>query len=100
MDLHITNLYRYTGQVFAGSDLNYLPDVEKEETATDDVNRKMQQSHLRRMTEGRCTAEAGAVFLQLAVNMERIGDHMNNIANSVKSYGHRSGVTVRKVSSK
>ncbi len=98
MDLHITNLYRYTGQVFAGSDLNYLPDVEKEETATDDVNRKMQQSHLRRMTEGRCTAEAGAVFLQLAVNMERIGDHMNNIANSVKSYGHKSGVTVRKVS--
>ncbi|MDE5942898.1 MAG: Na/Pi cotransporter family protein [Clostridia bacterium] len=100
MDLHITNLYRYTCQVFAGSDLNYLPDVEREESATDAVNIAMQQSHLRRMTEGKCTAEAGAIYLQLAVNMERIGDHMNNIAHSVKEYGHGSAATVRKISTR
>ena len=88
MDLHITNLYKYTCQVFAGSDLTYLPDVEREDTATDNANLAMQKSHLRRMTEGGCTAEAGAIYLQLAVNMERIGDHMNNVANSVKAYGH------------
>ncbi len=88
MDLHITNLYKYVCQVFAGSDLTYLPDVEREETATDNANLAMQKSHLRRMTEGACTAEAGAIYLQLAVNMERIGDHMNNVANSVKAYGH------------
>lgn len=90
MDLHITNLYKYVCEVFSGSDLKYLPDVEREEQETDRMNNVMQQSHLRRMNEGRCSPEAGALFLQLAVNMERIGDHMHNIAVSVKEYGHVS----------
>ena len=88
MDMHITNLYKYVYSVFSGSDLSYTPDVEREEQETDRMNNIMQQSHLKRMTEGKCTPEAGALFLQLAVNMERIGDHMHNIANSVKEYGH------------
>ena len=88
MDLHISNLYKYVCDVFSGSDLRYSPDVEREEQETDRMNNIMQQSHLKRMNEGKCTPEAGALLLQLAVNMERIGDHMHNIANSVKSYGH------------
>ncbi len=88
MDLHITQLYKHVCTVFSDSDLRFIPDVEREEQETDRMNLVMQQSHLRRMNEGRCTAEAGALFLQLAVNMERIGDHMRNIANSVKAYGH------------
>ena len=88
MDLHLTELYKNVELTFGGINLSYMPKVEAEEQATDDMNAKMQQSHLRRVTEGRCTAEAGAIFLQLALNMERIGDHMYNIANSVKSYAH------------
>ena len=88
MDLHITNLYKYVTDVFENSDLSLIPDVEREEQETDRMNNVMQKSHLERMTKGECTPEAGALFLQLAVNMERIGDHMHNIANSVKSYGH------------
>ena len=93
MDLHITNLYNFVVNVFSGSDLTYTPDVEREEQETDRMNKEMQRTHLQRMTEGKCTPEAGALFLQLAVNMERIGDHMHNIANSVKDYGHRTAKT-------
>lgn len=88
MDLHITKLYQHVKAIFAGSDLTRIPDADYEEQETDRMNEIMQQSHLRRMNENKCTAEAGALFLQLAVSMERIGDHMHNIANSVKSYGH------------
>ena len=88
MDLHVTNLYNYVTKVFADSDLQFIPDVEREEQETDHMNNVMQRSHLKRMNEGQCSAEAGALFLQLAVSMERIGDHMHNIANSVKPYGH------------
>lgn len=88
MDLHLTNLYKHVYDVFSTSDLKHIPDVELEEQETDRMNQVMQRSHLTRMTEGKCTPEAGALFLQLAVNMERIGDHMHNIANSVLSYGH------------
>ncbi len=88
MDSHISNLYKYVCSVFADSDLRYTVDVEREEQETDRMNEVMQQAHIQRMADGKCSAEAGALFLQLAVNMERIGDHMHNIANSVKDYGH------------
>ncbi|MDE7329977.1 MAG: Na/Pi cotransporter family protein [Clostridia bacterium] len=86
MDEHITRLYGCVRSVFADIDLKYMDEVEREESATDKVCEKMQQAHLRRANENRCTPEAGAVYLQLAINMERIGDHMHNIANSVKTY--------------
>ena len=89
MDGHISKLYRYVESAFSEIDLKYTADIEREEQATDDMCGRMQDAHLRRMTEGSCSAEAGAVYLQLAINMERIGDHMHNIANSVKSYAHK-----------
>lgn len=90
MDMHLTELYRNVELAFANHNLSYMPVIEREEEATDVMCKTMQQSHIRRTDEGRCHPEAGAVFLQLAVNMERIGDHMFNIANSVKMYVDRS----------
>lgn len=86
MDFHLTELYKYVEMTFEQITMNYIGKIYEEEQATDDMCTQMQQSHLRRVNENRCTAEAGAVFLQLALNMERIGDHMTNIANSVKDY--------------
>lgn len=86
MDLHLTELFKNVEKVFADIDTSYIGDVEKEEAATDEMCEKMQKSHLRRLNENRCTPTAGSVYLQLAINMERIGDHMHNVANSVKSY--------------
>ena len=86
MDFHLTELYKYVEMTFTQITLNYIDKIYEEEQATDDMCTQMQQSHLRRLNENRCTPEAGAVFLQLALNMERIGDHMTNIANSVKDY--------------
>ena len=89
MDTHLTNLYKHVINVFKYSDLSYMPQVEFEEDETDRMNKVMQKSHLRRMKEGHCSPETGAIFLQLAVTMERIGDHMHNIANSVLEYGQK-----------
>ncbi len=86
MDLHITELYKNVELTFANHNLNHIAEVENEEAATDAMCKKMQKSHIRRTNNGHCTPEAGSVYLQLAVNMERIGDHMHNIANSVKTY--------------
>lgn len=86
MDEHISELYNQVAHSFADIDLKNIDDIEREESATDDVCKKMQEAHLRRANENRCSAEAGAIYLQLAINMERIGDHLHNIANSVKTY--------------
>jgi phosphate:Na+ symporter len=86
MDLHLTELYRNVEMGFSMHNLNYEQNIETEEDATDKLCMAMQESHIRRTNEGKCAPEAGAVFLQLAINMERIGDHMHNIFNSIKAY--------------
>ena len=89
MDLHLTELYKYVEMTFEKINLSYLDKINDEEHATDRMKEQMEQSHLRRLNENRCTPEAGAIFLQLAITMERIGDHMKNISNSVKDYAPR-----------
>jgi phosphate:Na+ symporter len=40
------------------------------------------RSHVRRMTEGVCTPETGLIFIDLVDNVEKIGDHLTNIAQA------------------
>ncbi len=40
-------------------------------------------SHVRRMSEGICLPEAGLIFIDLVDNVEKIGDHLTNIAQAV-----------------
>ncbi len=41
------------------------------------------RSHVQRMTDGRCTPEAGLIFVDLVDNVEKMGDHLTNIAQAV-----------------
>jgi len=41
------------------------------------------RSHVQRMTDGVCTAAAGLIFIDLVDNVEKIGDHLTNIAQAV-----------------
>jgi phosphate:Na+ symporter len=40
------------------------------------------RSHVQRMTEGVCTPEVGLIFIDLVDNVEKIGDHLTNIAQA------------------
>ena len=41
------------------------------------------RNHVQRMTDGACNAQAGLIFIDLIDNIEKIGDHLANIAQSV-----------------
>jgi phosphate:Na+ symporter len=41
------------------------------------------RSHVQRMTDGVCSPEAGLIFIDLVDNIEKIGDHLTNIAQAV-----------------
>ena len=86
MDGYIDELYRNVEMAFANHNLSYAQNIDAAENSVDAMCDKMKEAHIRRTNEGRCSPEAGSVYLQLAVNMERIGDHMNNIGNSIKTY--------------
>jgi phosphate:Na+ symporter len=41
------------------------------------------RSHVQRMNEGFCTAESGLIFIDFVDNVEKIGDHLTNIAQAI-----------------
>ena len=41
------------------------------------------RNHVRRISEGKCTPEAGLIFIDLVDNIEKIGDHLTNIAQAI-----------------
>jgi len=44
---------------------------------------EFRRSHVQRMTEGVCSPEGGLIFIDLVDNVEKIGDHLTNIAQAV-----------------
>ena len=44
---------------------------------------EFRRSHVQRMSGGTCSAEAGLIFIDLVDNVEKIGDHLTNIAQAV-----------------
>ncbi|HUT28701.1 MAG TPA: Na/Pi cotransporter family protein [Sedimentisphaerales bacterium] len=54
------------------------------------------RSHVQRMTEGGCTPETGLIFIDLVDNIEKIGDHLTNIAQAVIGGLQWDGVDAKK----
>ena len=55
----------------------------KVEDAVDDCKDDYKQNHIRRMDTGECNAEAGTTFLNMLIDIERIGDHAINVAFAI-----------------
>jgi len=41
------------------------------------------RSHVQRMSDGKCSPEAGLIFIDLVDNVEKTGDHLTNIAQAI-----------------
>jgi phosphate:Na+ symporter len=55
-------------------------------TSENKINRmqvNFRRSHVQRMTDGLCAAKSGLIFIDLVDNLEKIGDHLTNVAQSV-----------------
>ncbi|HBA64422.1 MAG TPA: Na/Pi cotransporter [Lachnospiraceae bacterium] len=57
--------------------------VIEEETKADELEISMRSAHISRLAGNECTTEAGVVYLDALVCLERISDHARNIAEEV-----------------
>ena len=64
-----------------------LKTIEKE-TEADGMEISLRAKHIERLTNNQCNTEAGIVFLDTLVCMERISDHARNIAEEVLEAHH------------
>ena len=63
--------------------------VEDAEQQIDDMTEALRQHHVDRLKQHKCSAKNGMIYLDILTNLERIGDHAENIATSVdKAFVH------------
>ena len=75
--------YKYAIEGFMEDDEEKaLLAIEKERKA-DQLENELRAKHIKRLTKQECNTEAGIVFLDTLVCLERISDHARNIAEEV-----------------
>lgn len=78
-------IINYSNQMFTTQGYNpELADkVLRIEDNIDDCTDAYKISHIQRLDKGQCSAETGAIFLDMLINLERVGDHAVNVAFAV-----------------
>lgn len=64
-------------------------EVEKVEEEIDSLEKQFRENNINRLSAKTCLADAGIMFFDLLSNLERIGDHANNIATVKEKPNHK-----------
>ncbi|PYZ98641.1 sodium-dependent phosphate transporter [Alteribacter lacisalsi] len=64
-------------------DLMAARSVVLKEEKIDKMERQLRKKHIMRLNEGKCSGAAGIIFVDMISNLERVGDHAVNIAETV-----------------
>lgn len=91
----VDEAYRMFDGIVAALDNNDIQAAHAALASENKLNRmqvKFRRSHVQRMTDGLCAAETGVIFIDLIDNIEKIGDHLTNIAQSVIGGVHWDGL--------
>ena len=75
--------YTFALEAFRDNDRDKALRVIEKETIVDDMEVKLRNQHIKRLTNNECNTEAGIIFLDMLVVLERISDHARNIAEEV-----------------
>ena len=80
----VAELYGHVAAAYADEDRDELERVFAVEERIDDYTNQMEENHLKRLADGTCSPNAGAQYISLSSNVERIADHLTNVAKSIQ----------------
>ncbi len=75
--------YDYAMRAFAENDKDLAFKAIEKERRADELEIALRSKHIKRLTNQECNTEAGIVFLDTVICLERISDHARNIAEEV-----------------
>lgn len=75
--------YRYAAEAFAENDKEKAMKVIEKESQADDLEIQLRSAHMKRLANNQCNTDAGIVYLDALVCLERISDHSRNIAEEI-----------------
>ncbi len=85
--LNIVNeLFDVAMESFDKRDVSKISRVYELEEMVDKQTEILEGKHIERVKGGKCAAQIGSVYLQTVSNLERVGDHITNVAQSITSY--------------
>ncbi len=85
--LNIVNeLFEVAMEAFDKRDVSKISRVYELEEMVDEQTEILEGKHIERVKGGKCAAQIGSVYLQTVSNLERVGDHITNVAQSITSY--------------
>ena len=87
----INNLFNVAIRAFDERNSTLLEDVDRIESSIDDMCAQLEVKHIDRLKVGLCTPQIGSVYLQTISNLERVADHITNVAFSIMHYRHVDG---------
>ena len=76
-------------EAFESNEINNGDEVEKIEEEIDSLEKQFRENNINRLSAKTCLADAGIIFFDLLSNLERIGDHANNIATAKEKPTHK-----------
>ena len=76
-DILDDSFYLFSNQ---SKDQELIEKVIQTEEMIDELTDRYRLNHIPRLSRGECSAESGAVFLELLTNLERVGDHAVTVA--------------------
>ncbi len=82
----IDKLYDVVMTGYINKDVSQKEDMEKIEESVDEYKIALDRSHILRLRDNLCSPDAGAVWLNLINDLERIADHFRNVYNSMSYY--------------
>lgn len=79
----VIQILEYAIDMFSHRNQEHMQEILELEDLIDMKERKLQRSHVKRLTKNECTPEAGMVFSDTVSGLERIADHATNIAFAI-----------------
>lgn len=82
---HLFEMYDLALNAFVTRDSSLLPSVTRYEGILDFEKKNLASNHLDRLVSGECNIETGTFFYTAISSIERVGDHLENLAYSIRS---------------
>ena len=82
----VKRLYSIAITAFDNRNTENLQEVDLIEQQIDILSRELENKHIERVKSGSCNAQLGSAYLQTVSNLERVGDHITNVAFSIRHY--------------
>jgi phosphate:Na+ symporter len=77
----VENIFGDTVKALKGEDGGLIKKIFDEEGEIDRLEKEFESAHMARLDKGACDPHAGVIFVDVLRNLERIGDHSDNIAH-------------------